>query len=70
MFKEPSLIDKLVELALAVIIYFSIFAAAVTAINTTNWTALNLTWVPTIVIILLAIIPVVAIVGYVKLKKK
>lgn len=61
--------DKLIDIAIGAIVYFSIFAAIVTAVNTTNWTALSLTWVPTVVFILLAISPVIALV-YVFKKKK
>ena len=64
------LVEKLIGLAVAVIVYFSIFASAVAAIQTTNWTALNLTWLPTIIYILLAIVPVIAIISYVKAKGK
>ena len=60
------LIDKLIGVAVAIIVYFSIFAAIVTAVATTNWTALSLTWVPTVIYIMLAVLPVVGVVAYFK----
>ena len=63
------IVDKLITLAVGIIVYFSIFAAMVTAVTTTNWTALSLTWVPTVIYIMLAVLPVIAIVSYFKLGK-
>lgn len=65
-----ALMDKLIDVSVATIVYFSIFASIVTAIQTTNWTALSLTWVPTILYILLAVMPVIGLVAYFKFKKK
>lgn len=62
--------DKLIDLAIASIVYFSIFASIVTAIQTTNWTALSLDWVPTILYILLAVSPVLLIVAVMRIKKR
>lgn len=64
------LLDKLISLAVVCIVYFSMFNYIVTAVATTNWTALGLEWVPTVVYILLAIMPVLGLVAYVKLKKR
>lgn len=57
-----AMMEKLINVSIATIVYFSIFASTVTAIQLTNWTALELTWVPTILYILLAITPVVALI--------
>ena len=65
-----AIMDKLIEVGIAVMVYFALFSAMVTQIALTNWTALSLTWVPTLIYILLAVIPVVGLIGYVKLSKK
>lgn len=65
-----AIMDKLIEVGLAIMVYFALFASMVTQVQLTNWTALELTWVPTLIYILLAVLPVVGLVAYLKFKRK